>query len=238
MGLNTARLDFLVESETKLEGEMVGTSDLGCWLPCSLPLSDHVSTKDGWYLKSQGDVQMPFRLFLANSFLPLPIPPHHHYFLSPPSSLFFSWPSVSLATLSWYFYLSIPLSSLVSCSYLSISSLPSCIILLHSTPHRDLPILSLSLPNFPMPCSFLSTQHTHSLDSSILNLRLSIMSQLIDPLTAVSQCLVHTSTIFSSRSLFALDVIPTFLPLLSASFCQCLLFSEFTVQYIYICSSY
>ena len=31
----------------------------------------------------------------------------------------------------------------------------SCILLLHSTPHRDLPILSISLPNFPMLCSFL-----------------------------------------------------------------------------------
>ena len=31
MGLNTARLDFLNESETKLEGEMIGMSDLG-WL--------------------------------------------------------------------------------------------------------------------------------------------------------------------------------------------------------------
>ena len=30
MGLNTARLVFLIESETKLEDEIVGTSDLSC----------------------------------------------------------------------------------------------------------------------------------------------------------------------------------------------------------------
>ena len=30
MELNTAHLDFLVESETKLKGEIVGKSDLGC----------------------------------------------------------------------------------------------------------------------------------------------------------------------------------------------------------------
>ena len=162
-------------------------------------------------------VQTPFHSFLADSFLPLPIPPHHHYFLSPPSSLFFSQPSASPAALSRCFYLraTIPLSSLVSCSYLSISLLPSCSLLFCSTPHHNLPILSISLPNFPMLCSFLSTQHTRTLDSSILDLRLSITSRSIDSLAAVSRHLVHTSTTFSSRSLFALDAIPTFLPLLS-----------------------
>ena len=83
-------------------------------LPTTFPVS--------WRLT----VQMPFCSFPANSFLPLPIPPHHHYFLSPPSSLFFPWSSVSLTTLLWHFYLcaTILLSSLVSCSYLSISLLP------------------------------------------------------------------------------------------------------------------
>ena len=63
-------------------------------------------------------------------------------------------------------------------------------------------------------------------------------SQLIDLFATDSRHLVHISTTFRSRSPPILDAIPPFLPLLSASFCQCLLFSEFTVQYIYICSSY
>ena len=68
------------------------------------------------------------------------------------------------------------LTSLFLCSYLPILSLSSCSLLLSSTLHLNLPILSIVLPNFPMFCLFLPTQHLRSLDSFILDLRLNHIS--------------------------------------------------------------
>ena len=64
------------------------------------------------------------------------------------------------------------LTSLFLCSYLPILLLSSCSLLLSSTLHLDLPILSIVLLNFPMFCLFLLTRHLRSLDSFILDLRL------------------------------------------------------------------
>ena len=99
-----------------------------------------------WWNELNSDVAVS----RPHSICSFPIPPYHCYSLYPLSSLLFLWHSVKSCNLLVTILSCAPVlfTSPFLCSYHSISSLPSYILLLPHTPHHNLLILSTFLPNF------------------------------------------------------------------------------------------